>query len=1112
VSSLGVKNNLTRQRRTWRGSLRLDAFACVIFVLEIVCLLVMAGLQSHLAFKAGHGRGDMDRREFFLRTGMISAAFSSVPGGQIMALDANAPLKRAARDGKVELANEAIVWRLEWHDRKLASTGFDNKLSGHQFKFTSAEEFVLTISASAQRIEIPWWKFIYGSDESAVGAEQEKGLTLGFQKLEFQDQHWGNTQNLLPRGRPGAKGHGDGITYDGYGWYRRWFELPSSAQGQNLTFVLGGYDHQDWLEYWIYVNGTEVGHRVSQGRWRTPGEFRLAPDHPAYASLRYGPGEKNLLAVRARGFDKHFGGLRDEVLKHYVYEPFWADQFISVGQPYLRVSDFEVQQVQQSGSEKVIFQLQSPSQGLRALACYELSGVTRRKWLEIENSGDQELLLLDAQIDDFATSMPATEGGPGTPVFLADEAFIAFEHPAGLNQGDAGRVRLIHFPGRRLPPGGKWRSNVALLGVSKAGAALDQFTSYIQEKSPRKKKALSLFTPYGINNQWGGCGALDDEQTLDVLNILEKWEKRGFKFDYFTMDTGWMDHASDLTRFAPQCFPTGPAKIVERVQALGMKLGLWFSTTGGGWSCGENPAVVPSIIPRAGSDEPPQPSQVAYRNGYIANGGVPELLCLASEPYFHILRNAVLYHIKENHLKFFKLDSGAYYCNSTTHDHLPGKYSMEAMYDRLLDIAASARQADPDVYVMWYWGVRSPFFALHGDSIFESGLFMEGSATSWFPSLYYRDSVTLNLDQSTQFANTIPPINKDSLGIWLSDIRWGNFMGNERWREALIMDLGRGNLLFPQIWSDIYLLNVEDVEFLKRIDKLVKGNESLFLRRRNILGDPWKNEVYGYANASGTHGFLFINNVHFSARKAALVLGPVIGLEASPGTPMEIFSHFPDQTRIAKNDGRRFQAGETVDVWVRPFEVLMLEVRPADGAIVNLPGRGSAEQAAGMGQALNLTSLPQADWMNIRFADAARFEKQDFKKRSQAWTAALPKLDGETHILAVPIKLHEGNVEWLYSPAVAEIVQVVAYIGEQKVQLIPVPDARQYGNTQKMGCSWVVYKLRLNPAWSGKKLQFVVQAYLPENVEPQVEAWVVQRWWKESARPLGDGYYGDAPS
>ena len=1055
----------------------------------------------------------MDRREFFLRTGMISAALSKVTGAEIMALDSNTPLKRASRDGKVDLANDAMAWHLEWHNHKLSSPGFDNKLSGHQFRFTSAEEFLLTFSASAQRIEIPWWKFIYGPDESAVGTEQEKGFTLGFQKPEFEDQHWGAAQNLIPRGHPGAKRHGDGITYDGYGWYRRWFELPSTARGQNLTFVLGGYDHQDWLEYWIYVNATGVGSRAARGRWRLPGEFRLTPDHPAYASLRYGPDKKNLLAVRARGFDRHFDGHRDEVLRHYVYEPFWADQFISVGEPYLPVSDFEVLEVQQSSDNKAIFRLQSASQGLRALACYELSGVTRRKWLEIENSGNKELLLLDAQIDDFATSSPVTEGGPGTPIFLADEAFAALEHPAGLNQAEGEHVRLIHFPGRRLPPGGKWRSHVALVGVAKAGGALDQFTSYIQEKSPRKKQALSLFTPYGINNQWGACGALDDEQALDVLNVLEKWEKRGFHFDYFTLDTGWMDHASDLTRFAPQCFPTGPAKIVERVQALGMKFGLWFSTTGGGWSCGEYPAVVPSIIPHAGSDEPPQPSQVAYRNGYIANGGVPEQLCLASEPYFHILRDAVLYHIKESKLKFFKLDNGAYYCNSTTHDHLPGKYSVEAMYDRLLEIAASARQADPDVYVMWYWGVRSPFFALHGDSIFESGLYMEGSATSWFPALYYRDSVTLNLDQSTQFAKTIPPINKDSLGIWLSDIRWGNFMGNERWREALIMDLGRGNLLFPQIWSDIYLLNDQDVEFLKQIDSLVKGNESLFLRRKNILGDPWKNEVYGYANASGAHGFLFINNVHFAARKAVLTLGPEIGLEASPGTPMEIFSHFPDQTRIARENGRRFQAGETVDVWLRPFEVLMLEVREAGGAIVNLPGRElTAERAAAVGQALELKPRTEAEWMNIRFADAARFEKQGFKKQAQAWTATLPTLDGETHILAIPIKLRQGYFEWFYSPAVAEIVQVVAYIGEQKVQLIPVPDARQYGNTQKMGCSWVVYKLRLNPAWSGKQLQFVVQAYLPESVEPRVEAWVVERWWKESARPLGDGYYGDAPS
>ena len=151
-----------------------------------------------------------------------------------------------------------------------------------------------------------------------------------------------------------------GISYDGYGWFRHWFEVPIAAQGTGLVFVLGGYDHQDWNEYWVYANGHEIGHRASHGRWRTPGQFTLGPDHPAYSSLRFGPGEKNLLAVRTRGFDKRFGGLSDEVLKHYVYEPVWADQVISVGPPYLEIADLEVQQIQQQGPDKVIFTLQSP--------------------------------------------------------------------------------------------------------------------------------------------------------------------------------------------------------------------------------------------------------------------------------------------------------------------------------------------------------------------------------------------------------------------------------------------------------------------------------------------------------------------------------------------------------------------------------------------------------------------------------------------------------------------------------------------------------------------------------------------------------------------------------
>ena len=87
-----------------------------------------------------------------------------------------------------------------------------------------------------------------------------------------------------------------GRTYSGYGWFRCKVELPESAKGKELILVLGGYDEQDWNDYWVYLNGQQVGRRTSSGRWRKPGRFTLRPSDSLYASLQFG--SSNLLAVR----------------------------------------------------------------------------------------------------------------------------------------------------------------------------------------------------------------------------------------------------------------------------------------------------------------------------------------------------------------------------------------------------------------------------------------------------------------------------------------------------------------------------------------------------------------------------------------------------------------------------------------------------------------------------------------------------------------------------------------------------------------------------------------------------------------------------------------------
>lgn len=815
------------------------------------------------------------------------------------------------------------------------------------------------------------------------------------------------------------------------------------------------------------------------------------------------------MAIRTRGFDKRQGGLSEEVLKHYVYEPFWVDQFVTFGAPYLEVSDFKVESVKQSPTHAE-FELKSPTSEIEATLHFELDGPTRRKWAEIRNAGKKDLLLLDVQLDDFRVLGGwSSQGGPGQPVFLGDFAFAAHEHPSGLNQGDNGGVRLIHFPGQNLPAGGSFKTYTALVSIARPGKASEHFTNYIQSRSPRKDQFLSLYTPYGINNPSGACPALNDVETLNILDVLEKWQAKGLKFDYFTLDQGWVDPAGDLTGFAPQCYPEGPGKIIERVKGLGMKFGLWFSISGAPWSCPENPAVRPSFVPPPGDPDLGRKPVEVYDTGY---GMMHGRLCVASEPYFSILRDAILHHIEQNDLKLFKIDMGTYYCNSTEHGHLPGKYSVEAMYNHLLEISAAARKSDPDVYVMWYWGVRSPFFALHGGSVFESGLFLEGSGTSWTPALYYRDAVTVNLDQGTQFADTIPAANKDSLGVWLADIRWGNFMGSERWREALLMDLGRGSLIFPQLWGDLHLLDDRDVEFLAQMNSLVKQNTALFTHRRNILGDPWKNEVYGYSNAKGTRGILFLNNAHFASRPAELQLGPAQGFDSPVGTPVEIISVFPERRRLAPDGGGSFKIGDRLNVWLRPFEVLMLEVGADGEAAQTLPPRvNSSSELASAGIELKRNLLTSADGLDATFVNASQLERKGFGKKVEAWSVDLPAFGEEPHILAIPVKLRERGAAWRYAPTVVEIVQVVARIGDLRIQMIPVPDARQHGNTQAAGCSWIVYKFRLGAHHSGQRLQFGVTSYLPEGVDGVTEGWVVRQWWEESTRPQGDGFYADDP-
>jgi len=87
-------------------------------------------------------------------------------------------------------------------------------------------------------------------------------------------------------------------------------------------------------------------------------------------------------------------------------------------------------------------------------------------------------------------------------------------------------------------------------------------------------------------------------------------------------------------------------------------------------------------------------------SGTVSTSWMERHLCLASEPYFSVLRDAVLHHIRNNNLRFFKLDAGNYSCNSASHDHHAASYSTEANC-AVIELARQAHEASPDLYIMW---------------------------------------------------------------------------------------------------------------------------------------------------------------------------------------------------------------------------------------------------------------------------------------------------------------------------------------------------------------------------------------------------------------------------
>ena len=275
-----------------------------------------------------------------------------------------------------------------------------------------------------------------------------------------------------------------------------------------------------------------------------------------------------------------------------------------------------------------------------------------------------------------------------------------------------------------------------------------------------------------------------------LAEVRTSREQNCVHFDYYGMEF-WQDRRGDLTDFNHANFPDGFNRVRDKILDLEMKPGLWIDSGGlPDWSVDLNPTT---RVSRTQAD----------------GGGS---FCRASEPIADIYRDGFLYQMKVNHANLLKFDNLGYggsppVCNNPNHNHLPGPlYSTEAIYDSVIDFLEDLRRANPDVFIMLYWGYSSPWWLQWGDTCFQSGIPIEGASPAQFPAPYARDAVTQKLDQAQRTIKYTPWIGKDSLGVWLSVWSWNSNNGKARWQEGVVMDMARGSLLF-QLWTDEKWLN-----------------------------------------------------------------------------------------------------------------------------------------------------------------------------------------------------------------------------------------------------------------------------------------------------------------
>jgi len=515
----------------------------------------------------------------------------------------------------------------------------------------------------------------------------------------------------------------------------------------------------------------------------------------------------------------------------------------------------------------------------------------------------------------------------GYPAYPEDQFFVGLAHPSGFATLERRQLRLVQHPGLMLEANQSFTCMETVYGVAPAGGARDAFCDYLRSRMRRVLRGHAQ--PYAILDTCGAQPvppnaenffAVSEPWCLDHIARLDEGQREaGLHWDYYSIEF-WHDSTRDLMAPDAKRFPDGFAPIFNHLAKLGTLPGLWISSgcfRGGKtgldpWTFGQNPVVL-----GCGTDED-------GNHGY---------LCRSAGPVNRMYIEGLVHQVRANGVRLIKLDvagegGGADIyplCNNPHHGHLPGDYSIEANQNAQIELLTALDKECPDLFIMLYWGHRSPWWLLYGDTLFDVGMRLEMASLDVRPTLYARSSNVRRLDQTRRMVKDLPALGYDSLGVALSQWSWNNRLGSERWQEGVLMDICRGALL-THIWSDPDCFSPADRPQMAEFISLLKARPTAFINP-HFIGDARTDAVWGYCCTDGQRTMISLDNGSWADREISLQLNSQWGLP-NHGR-WDLYSWYPHHARLVSEDGKPF--GAKASITLRPFTAVLLELVPTGG-------------------------------------------------------------------------------------------------------------------------------------------------------------------------------------